>query len=147
MVLHTKCSSALAGKISFEMAKFFWSIAVTFAAMFATYIDGIKDPYALTDQSISLFFSGFGAIIVGLVVSKSQASSSFVVEVDAHKLLVSVFMIFFLFLVIIGLGQQRNPSDPSYWISFGRTLVGTISLGIGLSLAEGFLIRGVKDGQ
>jgi len=129
------------------MAKLFWSIAVTLAAMFATYIDGVKDPYVLTDQSISLFFSGFGAIIVGLVVSKSQASSSFVVEVDAHKLLVSMFMIFFLFLVIIVLGQQRDPSIPSYWLSFGRTLIGTIALGIGLSLAEGFFIREANGGQ
>ncbi|NVO24465.1 hypothetical protein [Donghicola mangrovi] len=123
------------------LAKLFWTVAVTLAAMSATYVDGQKNFYELADQSLNLYFSGFGAIIVGLIVNSSTRNSQIVVEVSANKLMVSFFALFFIFLVIIILGQQRNPSAPSYVLSFARTCMGTCALGVGLMLAESFLLK------
>lgn len=127
------------------LLKFCWSIAVALAAVSASFVDGVSDYHVLADQSISLFFSGFGAIIVGLVVSDANVQGSVIVEVGARRLLFCFFTLFFLFLIILILGKLRDESAPSYLLSFSRTIVGVIALGVGLSLAEGFILREKKE--
>ena len=126
-------------------SKFFWSLAVTFSALTASFIDGVEDYYILADQSINLFFSGFGAIIVGLVVSDKALSGDVIVEVGARQLLLSFFTLFFLFLIILLLGKFRDADEPSMLLSISRTIVGVLALGVGLTLAEGFMLREKKQ--